>query len=107
MAYLPVTQGYRGQFFGARSLLASLAGLLSRPLWGRFPEGFALAFFLAFLPLGVGLLGFWLIPEPPDREAPRAPLSARLKKVFALLKKPRLRRLLFAYLLFWRFPFTR
>ncbi len=108
VAYLPVIgkaipPGYRGQFFGARSLLASLAGglagLLSRPLWGRFPEGFALAFFLSFLALVVGFFGFWLIPEPPDPETPRAPLSARFRKVFALLKKPRLRQLLFAYLL--------
>ena len=108
VAYLPVIgkaipPGYRGQFFGARSLLASLAGglagLLSRPLWGRFPEGFALAFFLAFLALAVGFFGFWLIPEPPDPGRPRTPLSERLRGVLALLRKPGLRRLLASYLL--------
>jgi len=108
VAYLPVIgkaipPGYRGQFFGARSMLASLAGgiagLLSRPLWARFPEGFALAFFLAFLALVIGFWGFWLIPERPDPPRPREPLKARFLKILSLLKKPRLRLLLGSYML--------
>ena len=109
VAYLPVIgkaipPGYRGLFFGARSMLASLAGglagLLSRPLWGRFPEGFALAFFLAFLALVVGFWGFWLIPEPPDPpRGERKSFWQRTRAVLSLLKKPKLRMLLFSYLL--------
>ena len=108
VAYLPVIgkaipPGYRGQFLGARSMLASLAGgvagVLSRPLWGRFPEGFALAFFLAFLALAVGFWGFWLIPEPPDPPRRWEPLGQRFRRILRLLQKPRLRMLLFSYFL--------
>ncbi len=104
VAYLPVVgkaipRTLWGQFFGARGLLASVAGavagVLSRPLWQRFPEGYALAFFFAFLALAVGFWGFWLIPEAPEPRRPPLPLAA----VLSPLKKPRLRRLLLAYVL--------
>ena len=104
VAYLPVIgkaipRTLWGQFFGLRGVMASLAGalsgVLSRPLWDRFPEGFAAAFFLAFLALAVGFWGFWMIPERPDPKRPPLPLAAVLRP----LAKPRLRRLLLAYLL--------
>ena len=118
VAYLPVIgkaipPGLRGQFFGARSLLAGLsgavAGWLSRPLWGRFPEGFSLAFLLAALALFVGFWGFWLIPEPKEPERAAPGFGEHLRSVFALFKKPRLRRLLLVYVLigfyFFALPF--
>ena len=118
VAYLPVIgkaipPGLRGQFFGARSLLAGFlgaaAGWLSRPLWGRFPEGFALAFLLAALALFVGFWGFWLIPEPKEPRRPAPGFAQHLASVFALLQKPRLRRLLLVYVLigfyFFALPF--
>ncbi|WP_456476934.1 hypothetical protein [Oceanithermus sp.] len=58
VAYLPVIgkaipPGLRGRFFGWRSLLgavfAAAVGLLSRPLWTRFPDGYVLAFALALV----------------------------------------------------------
>lgn len=118
VAYLPVVgkvipPGLRGQFFGARSLLAGFsgaaAGWLSRPLWGRFPEGFALAFLLAALALFVGFWGFWLIPEPRELEKPAPGFRAHLVSVLHLLHKPRLRGLLLVYVLvgfyFFALPF--
>ncbi len=104
VAYLPVIgkaipRDLWGRFFGARGLLASLAGalagLLSRPLWARFPEGYALAFLLAFAALAVGFWGFWLIPEPPEPRRPPVPLARLLRP----LARPGLRRLLLLYLL--------
>jgi len=104
VAYLPVIgkaipRNLWGQFFGLRGVVASLAGavtgMLSRPLWDRFPEGFAVAFFLAFLALTVGFWGFLMIPERPDARRPPLPLAAVLRP----LAKPKLRRLLLSYLL--------
>ncbi len=108
VAYLPVIgkaipPGLRGRFFGWRSLLgavfAAVVGLLSRPLWTRFPDGYVLAFTLAVVALVVGFVGFWMIPERPDPPRPRTPMAAHLRGALALVRAPQMRGFLLAYLL--------
>ena len=108
VAYLPVIgkaipPRLRGRFFGWRSLLGSLfaaaAGLLSRPLWVRFPDGYVLAFALAVAALTAGFLGFWMIPERSDPPRQRTPVERHLRGAWALARTPRMRGFLLAYLL--------
>ncbi len=107
VAYLPVIgkaipPGLRGQFFGWRSLLAAVfaatAGVLSRPLWSRFPEGYIWGFSLAVIALLIGFIGFWLIPEEADPPRRRTPALEHLRGALALAREPRMRGFLTAYL---------
>ncbi len=107
VAYLPVIgkaipAGLRGRFFGWRSLLAAIfaasAGLLSKPLWNSFPQGYITGFSLAVLALLIGFVGFWLIPETPDPARRRSNTMEHLKAAWRLAAKPRMRGFLLAYL---------
>ena len=69
----------RGLFFGGKEALAGPlavgAALLARRILAdvSYPNNYALLFGLAAVGLGVASIGFWIIREPPRKDAPGKP----------------------------------